>query len=123
MYGDRITGSMERAITETQRRRTKQIEFNRTHGIEPKTIRKEVQEIMEGARGPTRSRGRQRPMPESTTEYASWSLEKLLKEIKTLEKRMYRHARDLEFEEAACVRDKIEAMRQHGLGFPESKAG
>jgi excinuclease ABC subunit B len=123
MYGDRITGSMERAIAETQRRRTKQIEFNRTHGIEPKTIRKAVQEIMEGARGPTRSRGRQRPMPEPTAEYASWSLEKLLKNIKTLEKRMYRHARDLEFEEAACVRDKIEAMRQHGLGFPESKAG
>jgi len=123
MYADRITGSMERAIAETDRRRMKQVEFNRKHGIQPKTIRKQVREIMEGARGATRARGRQRRVAEPVTDYASLSPEKLLKQIKKLEKRMYRHARDLEFEEAARLRDEIAAIRQHGLGFPESKAG
>ncbi len=122
MYADRITGSMERAIAETDRRRTKQVEFNRKHGIQPKTIRKQVREIMEGARATTRSRGRHRRVAEPITEYANLSPEKLLKKIKQLEKRMYRHARDLEFEEAARLRDEIEGIRQHGLGFPESKA-
>jgi excinuclease ABC subunit B len=122
MYADRITGSMERAIAETERRRTKQVEYNRKHGIQPKTIRKQVREIMEGARAATRMRGRQRRVAEPLTEYANLSPEKLLKKIKQLEKRMYRHARDLEFEEAARLRDEIQAIRQHGLGFPESKA-
>ncbi len=123
MYADRITGSMERAIAETDRRRAKQVEFNRKHGIQPKTIRKQVREIMEGARAATRSRGRHRRVAEPITEYANLSPEKLLKKIKQLEKRMYRHARDLEFEEAARLRDEIEGIRQHGLGFPQSKAG
>jgi excinuclease ABC subunit B len=77
---------------------------------------------MEGARAATRMRGRQRRVAEPLTEYANLSPEKLLKKIKQLEKRMYRHARDLEFEEAARLRDEIQAIRQHGLGFPESKA-
>jgi excinuclease ABC subunit B len=113
LYADRITGSMERALQETDRRRQRQIEFNTEHGIEPRSIVKGIQDIMEGARsggrGKTRSRrSRERPQREIDPR-------KLAAEIARLEKAMYRHARDLEFEAAARLRDEIEELRSELL--------
>jgi excinuclease ABC subunit B len=123
MYADKITGSMERAIAEMDRRREKQVAYNKEHGIVPKTIHKEVREIMEGARAAIRHRtGKTERVAEPLPDYARMSPEMLLKKIAGLEKQMYRHARDLEFEEAAKIRDDIDAMRRVGLGFTDIKA-
>ena len=116
MYADRVTGSMERAIAETERRRSIQITANEKSGMTPKTIRKEVRDILEGARSSGRGRGRTRKVAEPDTGYASVTPEEALKRITSLEKQMYQHARDLEFEEAAQVRDQIELLRRDALG-------
>jgi excinuclease ABC subunit B len=123
MYADKMTGSMQRAIAEMDRRREKQTAFNAEHGIVPKTIHKEVREIMEGARAAINRRGGMRKVAEAQPDYASMSPEMVLKKIVGLEKQMYRHARDLEFEEAAKIRDQIDEMRRVGLGFADKKAG
>jgi excinuclease ABC subunit B len=123
MYADKLTGSMERAIAEMDRRRLKQLEYNKLHGIVPQSIVKNVQDIMEGARSLVPRRGDKRKAAQNVPDYASMSPEMLLKKIVGLEKQMYRHARDLEFEEAAKLRDEIEEMRRVGLGFSDSKTG
>ncbi len=124
MYADKVTGSMERAMAEMERRREKQLAFNREHGVQPKTIRKDVQDVMEGARAaPGRRSGKPQRVAESLPDYAGMSPEMLLKKIAKLEKQMYQHARDLEFEEAAQIRDQIDEMRRMGIGFADSKAG
>ncbi len=123
MYADKVTGSMQRAMAEMERRREKQLAFNAQHGIKPQTIRKQVQDIMEGARPTGRSRAKPRKVAEQRPDYAAMAPEMLLKKIGRLEKQMYRHARDLEFEDAARLRDEIEEMRRVGLGFSDSKAG
>jgi len=123
LYADKITGSMERAMAEMDRRREKQLAFNAEHGIVPATIRKEVREIMEGAREAISRRGGTRKVAEPAVDYAGMSPEMLLKKIVVLEKQMLRHARDLEFEDAAKIRDQIDAMRRAGFGFAETKAG
>jgi excinuclease ABC subunit B len=123
MYADKITGSMDRAMAEMARRRVKQQAFNKEHGIEPKTIHKEVREIMEGARAAIHHRNRGRKVAEPQPDYAGMSPEMLLKKIVKLEKQMYQHARDLEFEEAARLRDEIEQMQKVGLGISDTKAG
>jgi excinuclease ABC subunit B len=121
MYGDKVTGSMERAIAEMDRRREKQVAFNLQHGIVPKSIRKDVRDIMEGARTiPGRRTG---SVADKLADYAGMSPEMLLKKIAVLEKQMYKHARELEFEEAAGIRDQIDEMRRVGLGFSDVKAG
>ncbi|RMF98167.1 MAG: excinuclease ABC subunit B, partial [Gammaproteobacteria bacterium] len=107
LYADSITGSMRRAIAETERRRAKQLAFNERHGIQPQTISKEVRDVMEGARSDAPRRGRRRQAAERRPpDYASLPPEQALKRIGELEKAMYRHARDLEFEEAARLRDQ-----------------
>ncbi|MBT8078912.1 MAG: excinuclease ABC subunit UvrB [Gammaproteobacteria bacterium] len=121
LYADRVTGSMERAIDETRRRRDKQIEFNREHGIKPATIVKQVADIMEAAY-PVPGRGRRR-VAEDATPYESMSPEQLLKKAQKLEKKMLKHARDLEFEEAARLRDEIQRIREAGLGLSDRLAG
>ena len=120
LYADRITGSMERAIAETDRRRAKQLAHNREHGIEPASIRKDVADIMEGARrsGGGRSAGR-RQSGKRTAAYRHLSAEEAARRIAALEKQMYRHARDLEFEAAARLRDEIAELRQEGFELPE----
>ena len=123
MYADKVTGSMERAMAEMDRRREKQIAYNAEHNIQPQTIRKQVQDIMEGARATGRSRAKPRKVAEKRPDYSQMAPEMLLKKIGKLEKQMYQHARDLEFEEAAKLRDEIDEMRRVGMGFSDTKAG
>ena len=124
MYADRVTGSMERAQAEMDRRRTRQLEYNAAPGITPQSIRKQVREVMEGARS-TKDKGRDRlgNIAEPRFDYAQLTPEQAMKRVRKLEKKMYRHARDLEFEEAAVVRDEIDALRKYGLGLPDTRAG
>jgi excinuclease ABC subunit B len=126
LYADTITGSMRRAMDETQRRREVQMAFNKQHGFTPRTIRKHVQDVMEGARADTdfgykpgkKSRGAETAAPN----LRMLSPEQIVREIKRLEAQMYKHARNLEFEEAAKIRDTIEKMKQQELGLvPGSK--
>jgi excinuclease ABC subunit B len=121
LYADKTTGSMERALSETNRRRAKQMAYNTAHGIAPRSIRKEVPDIMEGARGvPGRKAAR---AGRATPDDARLSPAELLARVAQLEKQMYGHARDLEFEQAARLRDEINRLRQLGLELPESMTG
>ena len=116
LYADRMTGSMERAIGETQRRRARQTAYNETHGITPTTIRKAVADVMEGAyAGAVPGAKRYARVAEEVAEYASLSPDKLAKKIKQLEKDMYRHAQNLEFEDAARLRDQIRHIQELNL--------
>ena len=121
LYADRMTGSMERALEETSRRRKRQHAYNKEHGIEPESIRKRVTDIMEGAYPtPHADKG---GVAGEMAQYASLSPVQLLKKAAKLEKQMLRHARDLEFEEAARLRDEIQQMRDHELGLEQAGAG
>ena len=123
LYAEKMTGSMQRAIEETERRRNKQTEFNVAHGITPAGVKKAITDIMEGAYSEGRSRKKWAKVAEEVPDYLGEPPELLLKRIKQLEEQMYRHARDLEFEEAARLRDQIHEIRTRGLGLPEEKAG
>ena len=116
LYADRVTGSMQRAMDETERRRLKQIVYNEEHGITPKTIRKAVADIMEGAHaGAPVSPKRYAKVAEVEAEYAAMTPQQMAKRLKGLEKQMYQHAQDLEFEEAGQVRDQIKALQELGV--------
>ncbi len=121
LYADNMTGSMERAIEETDRRRERQLAFNEEHGIKPASIVKQVADIMEAAY-PVPGRGRKR-VAEDATPYESMTPEELLRKAQKLEKKMLKHARDLEFEEAARLRDEIQRMREIGFGLSDKLAG
>ncbi|MCA1799424.1 MAG: excinuclease ABC subunit UvrB [Xanthomonadaceae bacterium] len=118
LYADRITGSMERAMAETERRRDKQLAFNAEHGITPVGITKAVADIMEGARAAVHHRGKGRRVAEPASPYTSMSPAQLGSALKKLEAKMHKHARDLEFEDAARVRDEISRLRREGFGLP-----
>jgi excinuclease ABC subunit B len=117
LYADTITGSMQRAMAETDRRRAKQVEFNTLHGITPRSIIKPVADVMEGARtggrraaaAARRSRGGK---GEALDTRKLRTTADMARELKRLEADMYRHARNLEFEQAALLRDQIEELRQ-----------
>jgi excinuclease ABC subunit B len=120
MYADNVTGSMRRAMDEMERRREVQLAYNVTHGITPVGITKQVADVMEGAYGPAAGqprRGQQRAA-EARAPYAGLSSEAALKKVKQLEDRMYKHARDLEFEEAARLRDEITLIKRELLDMP-----
>jgi excinuclease ABC subunit B len=117
LYADLVTGSIERAIAETDRRRGKQIEFNIEHGITPRTIVKAVGDVMEGARSVP---GHQ--VLEPSADYAM-APEQAVKRIKKLEADMMKLARNLEFEQAARLRDEIQKLRQSAFGAPKTLAG
>ena len=121
LYADKMTGSMERAIDETSRRRDHQLQYNQEHNITPASIVKQVTDIMEAAY-PVPGRGRRR-IAEDATRYESMTPEQLLRKAQKLEKKMLKHARDLEFEEAARLRDQIQEMRRVGLGVSDKLAG
>ncbi len=116
LYADTITGSMRRAIDETERRRTKQITHNASRGITPQTIRKAVADIMEGAYpgAPMRARDYAR-VAEEVAEYAHLTPPQMARKLKELEKEMYQYAKNLEFEKAAAVRDRIRELQGRGL--------
>jgi excinuclease ABC subunit B len=116
LYADRITGSMERAMAETERRRTRQVAHNKKHGITPKTISKQVADIMDGAHGELRKTGRRgAKVADQAGEYAHVTPETLGKAVAELEDRMFKHAESLEFEEAARVRDQIHQLKERVL--------
>ena len=116
LYADRVTGSMQRAIEETERRRQKQLAFNQAHGITPRGIKKAITDIMEGAHpGAPDTVRHYAKVAEETLEYAALPPEKLAQKIKKLEQQMYQHARDLEFEQAARVRDELQKLRERAL--------
>jgi len=121
LYADRVTGSMQRALDETGRRREKQVAYNQAHGITPATIVKQVADVMETSYPAPRS-SRHRAGDRQAV-YAVLSPEEALKKAAKLEKQMLRHARDLEFEEAARLRDEIRAIRAAGMGLETQKAG
>ncbi len=122
LYGDQITGSMQRALDETRRRRAKQIAFNEEHGITPKGLNKKISDIMEGAPGSGSRGGRrraERPGQKAAEEAEKYqvkvkgkSSEELLKEITRLEDDMYKAAADLDFETAARIRDEIAELKE-----------
>lgn len=111
LYADRETGSIQRALAETERRRQKQLAFNAEHGITPQGIRKSIQDIMEGAGiGQRQANKRSKATPHMEARFAGLSPEAMLKEIVKLEKQMLHHAKNMEFEEAAILRDQIIAL-------------
>ncbi|UZP74406.1 excinuclease ABC subunit UvrB [Candidatus Paraluminiphilus aquimaris] len=118
LYADKMTGSMERAINETQRRRDKQLEFNEQNGVVPKGIEKSVRDILEGARRmPTKARGaRETKIANDRASFAqeimSMTPAALSRKLNALENTMAEHAKNLEFEEAASVRDQIAELKQ-----------
>ncbi len=114
LYADNITGSMQRSIDETNRRREKQIAFNKEHGKTPQGIRKNVADIMEGARIPGSKFASNRKVAEAKTNYASKFDENISpwEKIELLEKEMFKAAKDLEFEKAAQIRDEIQGLKK-----------
>ncbi|TDF85576.1 excinuclease ABC subunit UvrB [Pseudomonas sp. H9] len=117
LYADNMTGSMERAIGETERRRDKQIAFNQANGIVPKGVVKDITDIMEGANVPGSRSKKRKGMAKAAEESARYEAElrspgEIAKRIKLLEEKMYQLARDLEFEAAAQLRDEITALRE-----------
>ena len=118
LYADKVTGSMQRAMEETERRREMQMEFNAQHGITPKSIIKGVADIMEGAYAATGKNKRDRKVAEADAAYnldAFDSIKDIAKEINRLEEKMHLHARNLEFEEAAQTRDQLVKLRDKSL--------
>ena len=120
LYADRETGSMRRALDETERRRNRQIAHNLKHGITPQSIRKSVADIMEGA-NPAAPGGARRgtKVAEPAADYSRLSPAQVVQRMKKLEQQMYEHARNLEFEDAARLRDEIHKLREQGLGLPD----
>ena len=102
-YADRMTGSMQRALDETERRRAIQTSFNVKHGITPHGVVKSVDDIMEGAYFNTRKSN----VAEKKASYVALSQEELVKRIHLLEKQMQKHAKNMEFEQAAIARDEM----------------
>ncbi len=128
LYADQITGSMRRAMEETERRRSKQVEFNTAHGITPRGIRKSVADIMEGARsdapmargrraGQGQGKGRGRGRGAGEAEPLDLHPEALARRMKKLESEMLERARNLEFEEAGRLRDEIARLKRLELGI------
>jgi len=116
LYADKMTGSMQRAIAETDRRRKRQEEYNEEHGITPKSIKKAVTDIMEDARALSPAdRAEELKVAEQTAHYQHMTPAQLGKTITDMEKQMIQHAEMLEFEEAADMRDQIKQLRERVL--------
>ncbi|MED5594773.1 UvrABC system protein B [compost metagenome] len=117
LYGDRITDSMRRAIDETERRRAKQIAFNTANNIIPIGVKKSIREMIDGVYSPQEARETLQVAQEAA-KFESMSEKQVSKEIKRLEKLMVDHAKNLEFEKAAQVRDQLHILKQQLFGAP-----
>jgi excinuclease ABC subunit B len=124
LYADRVTRSMQAAIDETDRRRAKQVEYNEEHGIVPASVVRKITDVMEGARadgdgergrGRGRGSGGARKVAEPAADYRLLTPDQIAAKIRQLEAQMYKHAQDLEFEDAARLRDEIHRIREQGL--------
>ena len=120
LYADVVTKSMRAALDETDRRRQKQVEYNAEHGITPQAVERAVVDIMEGAReAPELVKvgrgGKAKRVAEPVEDYARLDPAKLATRLKALEQQMYQHARDMEFEQAAALRDEIQQLKQRAL--------
>ena len=120
LYADRITDSMKKAIGETERRRTKQIAFNEANGITPKGVVKRIKDLIDGVYSEKAGQEAERlaSAAQARAEADAMSEKDLGREIKRLEKLMLEHARNLEFEQAARVRDQLGALNARVLGAP-----
>ncbi len=115
LYADRITDSMQRAMGETARRREKQMAYNQEHGITPRTVVKQVRDLIDGVYSEKASKqAQQQDLQRAWVE--ELSEKDLSKEIKRLEKQMMEHAKNLEFEQAARTRDQLATLRERVLG-------
>jgi len=118
LYADRVTNSMQKALDETDRRRQRQVEHNLEHGIVPRSVAKPIVDVMEGARaepGEAKGRGKGKKVAESLADYAKLSPSQFAARIKALEQQMYEHAKNLEFEDAAAVRDQLRQLKDAGF--------
>jgi len=124
LYADRITDSMRAAIDETERRRSKQVTYNLTHGITPVGIVKQVKDIIDGVAyaRPGRNVSAVLLAAEEATGYESLSPDALARLLNKLEKQMYTHARNLEFEQAAALRNRIQAIKACNFGVADGTA-
>ncbi len=118
LYADRITDSMKRAMDETSRRRARQVAFNAEHGVTPRSIVKEVRDLIDGVYSEKAGREAERLEQDALqrARVEEMSEKDISKEIKRLEKLMMQHARDLEFEQAARVRDELALLKQRAFG-------
>ncbi|HEB82053.1 MAG TPA: excinuclease ABC subunit UvrB [Gammaproteobacteria bacterium] len=114
LYADRITGSMQKAIDITEERRAIQMAYNEKHGITPKGISKDIHDVLEAGYGDKQSRKTvaMKKVAEEKAKYLSMPVREVSKLLDKMEKQMYEHSRNLEFEEAAAVRDEIERIKQ-----------
>ena len=122
LYADRITESMKKAIGETERRRAKQMAFNEANGITPRGIVKQVRDLIDGVYSEKSGQGKDQraALAAAGIDEDAMSEKDLAKELKRLEKLMLEHARNLEFEQAARVRDQLHLLKQRILGAPGS---
>ncbi|MEA9598379.1 excinuclease ABC subunit UvrB [Polynucleobacter sp. AP-Sanab-80-C2] len=115
LYADRITDSMKRAMGETERRRTKQIAFNKLHGIEPKGVQKRIKDIIDGVYD-VKEKRQEMQVEQERARYEDMSEKDLANEIKRLEKQMNAEAKNLEFEKAASTRDRLTKVKEMAFG-------
>jgi excinuclease ABC subunit B len=115
LYADRITDSMKRAMGETERRRTKQIAFNKLHGIEPKGVQKRIKDIIDGVYD-VKEKRQEMQVEQERARYEDMGEKDLASEIKRLEKQMNAEAKNLEFEKAASTRDRLTKVKEMAFG-------
>ncbi|MBW6495044.1 MAG: excinuclease ABC subunit UvrB [Burkholderiaceae bacterium] len=116
LYGDRITDSMARAIEETERRRNRQLAFNSSNGIVPRGVRRQVRELIDGIGGVSKEAAQALRAADVQSRYVALGEKGLAREIRRLEKEMLEHARNLEFERAAKVRDELAVLKERVFG-------